>query len=127
MGVIDIFLTNSDNIGKGFKELTGKKDYIIAYYYDTLVCYFYDLDAGKALINKYLEEQEYDLSKIRYEKKTLKKKSEEVLNMKEFKIVILDKKIKLYKDIVELAKTTNIKGYKEGKLKETINVYQTID
>lgn len=127
MGVLDIFLMNGDNIGKGWKEIRGKKDYMMAYFHDTLVCYFYNMDAGKALIDKYLEDNNYDMTTIRYEKKTLHKKSDEVANMRDYKLVVLDKQVKLYKDIVELAKTRNIKGYKEGKLKETINVYHTID
>lgn len=126
MGVIDSFLTNSENIAKGFKEIRGLRDYIIVRQGAKVVCYFYDSDqAGEAIVNKYLEDNNYNKEELKIEKKTLKNKSEELESMLLKKIVILDKKLVIYEDVVKLSRNTEIKGYKEGKLKNKLNVFKT--
>ena len=83
---------------EGFKKLTGDKNYLLVLKDDKLVCAFYDMDAGKQLINKYLENENIKNDEVVF----VHKKKLEGNNLKEYynkKIVIHDKNICLFEDV----------------------------
>ena len=57
MGIMDMFLINHENIGKGFEAITKGKSYIVAYNEDgEIIAYTTGIDAGKQLMDKYIED-----------------------------------------------------------------------
>jgi|GEM_PF-3429252 len=128
MGAIDMLLTNPDSIMKGFETLLGKKHYLVVHDKESrdLICFFYDIDAGKALIETYLRKNNIEKNSIDITKVTLKNKSEELNIMLPKKLVILDKRITTYDEVINLAKSIEIKGYTEGKLKHTVNQFSSL-
>ena len=97
---------------EGFKKITGDKNYLLAIKDNELICTFYDLDAGKQLINKYLEEHNIKNEEV----KLVHKRKLEAEELKEYynkKIVIYDKKVCLFGDVygkVESAIYPPVKG-----------------
>lgn len=129
MGILDALFTNGDLASKGLNEILGKQNYVIAYdEKHNIVCWFYDMDGiGIQLITKYYEQNELNVDEIHTHKKMLKNKSEEVLNMMDKKICILNQQLVTYEVVTNLSHTKTIKGYKEGKLKRTLNKFEVID
>lgn len=129
MGLLDSILTNGDSATKGFNAILGKQYYTIAYdEQHNVVCWFYDMDGiGIKLITKYYEHNNLDVEKIHTHKKMLKNKSDDVAEMLHKKICILDDKLVTYEVVVNFAQSKKIKGYKEGKLKKTLNKFTILD
>lgn len=129
MGLLDALFTNGDLSAKGFNAILEKQYYVIAYDKNhNIVCWFYDMDGiGAQLIEKYYEHNDLNKDEMHTHKKMLKNKSEEVINMTHKKICILDKKLVTFEIVENLAKSKNIKGYKEGKLKRTLNKFEIIN
>lgn len=126
MAVIDATKIKPDSITKGFKDNIGLKQYVICKHGNRIICYFYSGDAGETLINHYLKNNKIRVETTKLERKVLKDNADELTEMLDKKIVILDKMAVLYGDVVELSKTTKIKGYTEGELKNNFNVFTTI-
>lgn len=128
MGVIDMFLINHENIMKGFEVVLGIKNYLLVKdKEDSLICATYDIDAGRALAEEYLKRQGLEKTLVKFEKKSIKNKNEQIEEICMHKIVLLDKELVLYKDVEKKAKEYVIDGY-DGKLpiKYKINKYTTV-
>lgn len=122
MSIFEAILTNGNSISEGFKNLKGKHDYLIAFDGEIVVCFFYDTKPGKSLLEKYLKDNNCNVN-VDIRKMTLKKDNEFFeLNLGK-KIVILDKKVVLYEDVIHKAETTKINGYNPLKLKHGINIF----
>ena len=126
MSIANAPLTKPDSISKGFNKIKGIKQYLICTKDRKVICFFYAGDAGNTLINHYLKNNRIAEESIRLENKLLKNDSNELANMLHKKIVILDKKVVVYEDVVKLSHSTDIKGYTEGNLKNNINVFNTL-
>ena len=126
MGVNDTLTHSSDPVSKGFSEIRGSKEYVICKHGNRILCFFYSGDAGKNLISHYLKNNKIKKETTKLEIKSLRNNSVELADMLHKKIVILDKKVVAYEDVIELSKTTKIKGYTEGKLKNNFNVFSTL-
>ncbi len=125
MGAIDMLLTNGDMISKGFDVIRGIGHYQIATLNEEVICFSYQGDTGDALIKLYLKEKYIDLDDVEITKRSLKNKSDDLLNMIHKKLCVLDKKIVLYEEVVLQSKTKRIKGYKKDTLKNQFNVSKT--
>lgn len=125
--VIEMYLTNPSVIEAGFKRIFGIEKYLIVK--DTegnILCLFHDVDVAKAIVEKYLKKQGLDEKIVEFDTKTIRKKDEQYKKLMEYKIVLLNNKFVLYKDILKKSNEHNIKGFK-GKLpKYGINKYETI-
>ena len=126
MGVIDTEPNSTEVVSKGFSEVRGSKEYIICKHGNRILCFFYAGDAGKTLIDHYLNNNHIKKVTTKLEIKSLRNNSVELAEMLHKKIVILDKKVVAYEDVIELSKLTKIKGYTEGTLKNNFNVFSTL-
>jgi|LGVE01.1.fsa_nt_gb hypothetical protein len=127
MGIIDKFLINGDSISKGFNRLRGNDKYLLVKdMKDNLICLFYDIDSSTVLVDKYLKIKKINKKSVKFETKVMKKSDEEFELLIKQKIVILDGRIVLYKDVERKANKFDIKGF-NGKLpKYGINKYEVI-
>ena len=124
MSILDNLFSNNGSISEGLNLIQGKQEYLIAFDQEVVICYFYNSDAGKALLEMYLKDNKYDVS-IDIRKMTLKKDNEFFqLNLGK-KLVVLDQKIVLYEDVIKLAETNEVQGYKPNKLKSGVNIFNT--
>lgn len=126
--VIGAFLQNPKSIEDGFKEVIGIKKYLLVKdKEDNLICVSYDGDICRQIVEKYLEAQGLDKTLVKFETKSIKKKDEQLKEIIKYKIVILDEKFAIYKDVEKKAKEYVIDGY-NGKLpiKDELNKYITV-
>lgn len=124
MSILDMLLTNGGSISDGLKAVQGKQEYLIAFDGELVVCYFYNTDAGKALLEKYLKDNGCNVN-IDIRKMTLKKDNEFFKDNLGKKIVLLNNEIVLYEEVVKLADSVDVKGYKPNRLKNGINIFST--
>ncbi len=127
MGAIDMLLINHDLIAKGFKEILGIKEYLLVFDQDSnIICALYDMDSCRTVVEEYLKRQGLDRTLVKFEKKSIKNKAEELKEILQHKVVILDGELTLYKHVAEKAKDYDIQGY-DGKMpKYGINKYTTM-
>lgn len=128
MGAIDMFIINHENIIKGFNELLGKKSYIIVRDKEkNFVCMTYDIDGCSALVNKYLLENDFDVQNLEIKKETINKRDLRFPEIQQYKLVVLDNELALYKDVVAKATNYIIEGYDGKEIpKYGINKFFTI-
>lgn len=124
MSILDLLFTNASSVSDGVKVLSGKQDYLIAFDGEEVVCYFYDSEAGKTLLEKYLTDHNCNVN-VDIRKMTLKKDNEFFELYIGRKLVVLDSELTTYDEVVKLAETIEVKGYKPNKLKSGINVFHT--
>jgi len=125
MGVLDMFLNNHDLIGKGFNEIRGIRKYIVVTNEEgKTICFLYDIDGCRDVIEKYLKENDFDKTIVKFDTKSIKNKDEELEELMPYKLVLLDMKLVLYKDIELKAKEYEIKGYTGKRPKFGINKYE---
>ncbi|MCY6485518.1 hypothetical protein OW763_14380 [Clostridium aestuarii] len=125
---IGTFLQNPHAIEDGFKEVLGIKKYLLVKdKEDNLICVSYDLDVGRALVEKYLKQQGLDKTLVKFETKSIKNKDEQLKEIIKYKIVILDEEIAIYKDVEKKAQEYVVDGY-DGNLplKYEMNNYTTV-
>ncbi|PAT02240.1 hypothetical protein CI105_02540 [Candidatus Izimaplasma bacterium ZiA1] len=123
MVAIENLLTNQDLILKGFNRILGRETVNVAYNDNNeMICFFYNFDNNsKKILELYLKKNNIKYKQIKNE--VYKRRSDiyEVLVLN--KIVLLDKKFCLYKDVIKLAQFENIKGYKNKVPKFGLNQY----
>jgi hypothetical protein len=129
MGAIDMLMINHESIGKGIQAIRGVYNYIIVKDRNgEILCFSYDMDACEKLIEHHLINEELDRTVFKFEKKTIKNSDAYLGGIMPYKLVLLDKKLVLYRDVMEKAKNHNVKGYKMDKRpKYGLNQYETID
>ena len=128
MSVLDMFLINNDLIIKGFNEIRGIKKYkIVTDDKGKTICFSYDIPEVTAVIEKYLIDNGFDRTIVKFESKSLKNKSKKLEELIPYKIVLLDMKIVLYKDVVTKAEEYNIKGFSGSTPKFGLNKYETLE
>jgi hypothetical protein len=127
MGIMDKLLINGDSIAKGFNRLRGNDKYLLVRdMKDNLICLFYDIDSSNELVDKFLKIKKTNKKSVKFETKVMKKNDEEFKVLIKHKIVILDGRIVLYKDVEKKANKFTIKGF-NGKLpRYGINKYEVI-
>ena len=123
MSAIDSLLTNGDLISKGFNRILGRENVNVAYNENNeMICFFYNFDVtSKKIIELYLKKNNISFKEIKSE--VFKRSSDEYEVLVLDKIVLLDKKFCLYKDVVKLAQFEDIKGYKNKLPKFGLNQY----
>lgn len=118
MKLLDV-LGGTVNVDKTVKP---SDDYLIAFDGEIVVCYFYNTEPGKDILESYLKNSNATVN-IDIRKMTLKKDNEFFVLNQGKKIVKLDDAYVLYEEVVELAQSQPIKGYKENKLKSGLNIF----
>lgn len=89
-----------------------------------LICLSHKIDMYKQLIEGYLKTKGFNKNLFKFEIKSLKR--EELERIINYKIVLLDEELVLYKEVVEKAQNYSIKGYTGKTPKYGINKYKTI-
>lgn len=128
MDLLDRIFTDDKKALMEFDALSSTQLYTLAYNPNHEVfCWFYELNGlGLKLIEKYYEHNNLNKFDIHIHNKKLRNRSIEVENMMGLKICILDNKLVTYNDVEKHAETHEIKGYKPGKLKKTLNKFETV-
>lgn len=128
MGVLDSLFTTGPEALKGFNAIRGIQVCTIAYDKNhDILCWFYDLDGlGLKLIDKYYEHNNLNKFDIHIHNHKIKNRSPKAQEIRNKKICLLDDKLVTYELVVKYAETHEIKGYKPGKLKNTLNRFETI-
>jgi len=91
----------------GYRELTGYKKYLIVKdENDKMICFGYNRDIGKSMIDAYLEAHDMEKEGFKFQVATLTKKALE--SSIDYKVVYLDNEAVLYKQVRELAESGNI-------------------
>lgn len=127
MSILDLLLMNSNTIEKGIDHLLGRHHYLLAFdQQGNLLCTFYDMNTGRALMEHYLNNQDMDTDTVTFIKKPKAEDDADQSLINQYKLVILDDHLTLYKEVEELAKTEKIKGYTGKAPKYGINRYQRL-
>lgn len=128
MGLLESIYTEATNVMKGINGLKSTQLYTIAYDKDhEILCWFYELNGlGLKLITEYYEHNGLNKFDIHIHNKNLKNRSPQVKRILDKKICILDDKLVTYEIVVKHAQTHGVKGYKPGKLRNTLNKFETI-
>jgi hypothetical protein len=128
MDLFERIFTEDTTALKEFDAIDSVQKYTLAYNQNHEVfCWFYDLDGlGLQLIEKYYEHNKLNKFDIHIHNKKLRNRSPEVKALLGYKICILDNRLVTYNDVIKHAETHQVKGYRPGKLKKTLNKFETI-
>lgn len=126
MGVLDSLLINHDLISKGLHYLADKKYILVKDKDQKVICLTYNMEPCNTLIEHYLKDQSINNEDVIIEKISLKTQGDKA-RLLPYKLIVLDNKLRLYKEVVEHAKQHTIKGYKEGHLPSRgLNKFETL-
>lgn len=124
MSILDAFFTNSNTIEKGIDHLLGRHHYLLAFdQQGNLLCTFYDMNTGRALMEHYLKDQNIDTDTVNFVKKPKAEDDEDQSLINQYKLVLLDDHLTLYKEVEALSQTEKIKGFTDKAPKYGINRY----
>ncbi len=129
MDLMERIFTDDKKALREFESIESVQLYTLAYDENhEIFAWFYELDGlGLKLLEKYYEHNNLNKFDIHIHNKKLRNRSPEVKNLLGKKICILDNKLVTYDVVVKHAETNEIKGYKPGKLKKTLNKFETIN
>lgn len=128
MDLMDRIFTDDKKALREFESIESVQLYTLAYNADHEVfAWFYDLNGlGIQVIEKYYEHNGLNKFDIHIHNKKFRNRSPEVKAMLGKKICILDNKLVTYDVVVKHAEINKVKGYKSGKLKKTMNKFETL-
>lgn len=129
MGALDTFISNYDSIVKGFKQILGKRYYIIVRdkKNNNFVCITYDIKGCDALVEKYLKEHGYCNLDVTVSTECFKKNDLRMEELMKYKLVLLDNQLVTYKDVIEKDKNGLVEGFYEEKIPPFgINKYYSV-
>lgn len=113
------------NATDGLGAIWNKNKYVLVKNEEgKLICLSYNIEMYKLIIEEYLKLNGFNKDLLKFEVKSFKK--EELKKIIDCKIVALDKKLVLYKEVKEKAEKYFIDGYTEEIPKFGLNMYKTI-
>lgn len=125
LGVIETLFIWYPGHKDGFRQLTGYKKYtVVRNKIGDVILITYNNIYYHKLINNYLNENNIDMDALFINEETMSKKQFNLLE--EYKLVMLDKKLMLYKNLKVIGERGSIKDYSPNKLKDKFNIFERL-